>query len=126
MSDNTRAYQMAMEFDDQDDEQIFTAKRMVLADIKEMGDIDFMEQSASEIAASFMQVCVDTSHDQLQEIFAIREAEAQLDELGMGEEQTRVNIDNVVRACHNNFSTGMACLAYYLQIFESIKEQHEF
>ena len=47
MSDNTRAYEMAMEFDDQDDEQIFTAKRMVLADIKEMGDIEFMEQSAS-------------------------------------------------------------------------------
>ena len=57
---------MAMEFDHQDDEQIFTAKRMVLADIKEMGDIEFMEQSASEIAASFMQVCVDTSHEQLQ------------------------------------------------------------
>ena len=114
-----------MNFDHQEDERMFIAKKMVMADIKEMGEIDFMEQCPSDIANSFMHVCVESSQDQLEEIFAIREAEIQLDELGLGEEQTRVNIDNVVRACHNNFSTGMACLACYLEIFESIKEQYE-
>ncbi len=126
MSEYTKAYQCAMDYDDNDDEQIFTAKRMVLADIKEMGDMEFLEQSASDIAASFMKVCVDTSHDQLTEILDIRDAESQLDELGVGDDQERVDLEKVVRACHNNFTMGMAVLSYYLQIFESIKEEHEF
>lgn len=126
MSEYTRAYQHAMDFDDQDDEQIFTAKRMVLADIKEMGDMEFLEQTASDIAASFMKVCVDTSHDQLTEILDIREAESQLDDLGIGDDQERVDLEKVVRACHNNFTMGMAVLSYYLQIFESVKEDYEY
>jgi hypothetical protein len=122
----TRAHDTAMKFDDQDDEQIFTAKRMVLADLDEMGDIEFLEQTASDIAASFMKVCVETSHEQLTDIISVHEAEIQLDEMGIGEEQERVDMVSVVRACHNNFSTGMAVLAYYLQIFETIKEDYEF
>ena len=123
MSKESRAYDIAMQFDDQDDEQIFTAKRMVLADIKEMGDVEFVEQSASDIAASFMKVCVDTSHDQLEEILTIRSAENQLDDLGLGDSQERVDLEQVVRACHNNFGMGMTVLAYYLQIYESVKDE---
>lgn len=110
---------------DGDEELSETAVRMAEADLDEMGAEHFMSQSPSSISWGFMQVCVDTSFENIEEILAVYDAEKALDELGLGEQQGRLDMSNVVKTVHNNYSKGMGILSHYLELFEWIKEGQE-
>jgi len=125
MSKYTSLYEEVSSIDHCQDKHVSTAKQMVLADIEEMGEEEFLSQNSSDIANSFMAVCVESSSEQLDEILSLREAEKGLDELGLGEDQYRVDLPKVVTACHNNFSMGMSVLANYLKILEQVKTTNE-
>jgi hypothetical protein len=124
MSDYTGLLLSAMEFPLDEDHHADVAKKMVISDIENMGDEDFLTQKSSDICASFMKVCVDSSYEQLNEIKSIMEAETELDDMGVGDDQTRVDLWAVTRAVHNNYSMGMSVLSHYMQIFEHLKSKY--
>jgi hypothetical protein len=68
---------------------------------------------------------MDTSAEQLDTIILNKDAEDALDELGLGEEQSRIDMVDVAIALHNNYSKGMVILSHYLLIFEYLKESDD-
>lgn len=106
-------------------EALDIAKRMAIADLNEYGAEDFLSQQPSTVAGSFASLCMDTSSNQLDEIINHKEIEGDLDELGVGDEQSRVDMSEVAVAVHNNFSKGMVVLSHYLLLFEHLKELYD-
>jgi hypothetical protein len=106
-------------------EAVDVARRMILADLEEYGAKDFLNQKPSDISGCFTSMVMDTSAEQLDTIILNKDAEDALDELGLGEEQSRIDMVDVAIALHNNYSKGMVILSHYLLIFEYLKESDD-
>ena len=103
-------------------EAVDVARRMILADLEEYGAEGFLNQKPSQISGGFTTMVMDTSAEQLDTIMLNKDAEEALDELGLGEDQNRIDMSDVAIALHNNYSKGMVILSHYLLIFEYLKE----
>lgn len=103
-------------------EAVDVARRMILADLEEYGAEEFLNQKPSQISGGFTTMVMDTSAEQLDTILFNKDAEEALDELGIGDEQSRIDMADVAVALHNNYSKGMVILSHYLLIFEYLKE----
>jgi len=104
-----------------DEESQITASIMAEADLNEMGSKGFMNRNYSEISWDFMSVCVDSNFENIKDILNICDAEQALDELGLGENQDRIDMSKVIVALHKNYFRGISTLCYYLELFEHIK-----
>lgn len=104
-----------------DEELLDIARRMAIADVEDMGVEAFISQKASDISLSFMDICVNTMQQQLSEILTLKKAEGDLDDLGIGGEQERVDLASVSRALHNNYASGMAVMTNYFSMLENVK-----
>ena len=103
-------------------EAVDVARRMILADLEEYGAEEFLNQKPSQISGGFTTMVMDTSAEQLDTILFNKDAEEALDELGIGDEQSRIDMADVAVALHNNYAKGMVILSHYLLIFEYLKE----
>lgn len=106
-------------------EALDIAKRMAITDLNEYGADDFLSQKPSNVAGAFASICMDTSSEQLDEVINHKEIENNLDDLGVGDQQSRVDMSEVAVAVHNNFSKGMVVLSHYLLLFEHLKEIYD-
>jgi hypothetical protein len=104
-----------------DEDLQITASLMAEADLNEMSLDDFINRSYSEISWEFMNVCVDSNLENIHDILNICDAEQALDELGLGENQDRIDMSKVVVALHKNYFRGISILCYYIELFEHIK-----
>lgn len=103
-------------------EAVDVARRMILADLEEYGAEEFLNQKPSQISGGFTAMVMETSAEQLDTILFNKDAEDALDELGLGDDQSRIDMSDVAVALHNNYSKGMVILSHYLLIFEYLKE----
>lgn len=103
-------------------EAVDVARRMIIADLEEYGAEEFLNQKPSQISGGFTTMVMETSAEQLDTILFNKDAEDALDELGLGDDQSRIDMSDVAVALHNNYSKGMVILSHYLLIFEYLKE----
>jgi len=105
-------------------EEVITAARgMVLSDLELMDDHDFINQKPSEIVMALADVIIETMQEQVEEIVCMKNMEEDMLDLGIEKEQKPVPYARVIKVVNQNHARGVRIIAYYLSIFEYVKQR---